>query len=323
MKLRGARLSRWMFLGLVGSLAACSDEPPIQSAPRSAKPLASAKPSSSVKRTSLPPPTTTASASTSALPVVPPASANVPRGPVKWADYPGPFDKVALKGGETVWCVLPVSVGWGTLEFATRGVSHVDGTWITVKKGEDEFLLPPAFVQVAAAPPALAKGDAVLVSAHDTGLYGRVLETGEKVKVRFRFGSAVEELEVDKASVLKLDGKLGFGAPVLVQEELEDRKKTPPVHAASFVSTGGGSTWVLLGGGKPERFTSTWVYPMSVGARKVGDKVWLVRQDEALAGVVLEVLDDDLRYKLKLDNGSETTASFESVTGAISGTRAN
>ena len=77
------------------------------------------------------------------------------------------------------------------------------------------------------------------------------------------------------------------------------------------------------GGGKPERFTASWVYPMSVGARKVGDKVWLVRQDEALPGSVLEVLDEDLRYKLKLDNGSETTASFESVTGAISGTRAN
>ena len=68
--------------------------------------------------------------------------------------------------------------------------------------------------------------------------------------------------------------KLAFGAPVLVQEELEDRKKTPPVHAASFVSTSAGFTWVLLGGGKPERFNASWVYPMSVlGPRTVGDKV--------------------------------------------------
>ncbi len=322
-KLRRACSSRWMFL-LLGSLSACSEEPPIQDPGLPPTPPRSARASSSaVKRTSLAPPSASPSSSASAA-VAPSASADVPRGPIKWADYPGPFDKVTLKGGEMVWSVVPVSVGWGTLELAMRAVTRVDETWITVKKGDDEFLLPPAFVQVVGVPAALAKGDAVLVSAHETGLYGRVLEAGDKVKVRFRFGSALEDLEVDKSSVVKLDGKLGFGAPVLVQEELEDKKKPAPIHGGSFVSSSGGSTWVLLGGGKPSRYSASWVSPMNItGARKVGDKVWLVRQDDALPGAVVEVLDDDLRYKLKLDNGSETIATFESVTGPISGTRAN
>lgn len=304
------------------TLAACGEEPPIQD-PGPPIPSQAPSPSASAtsRRTSLARPSASASSSASAAPS---ASADVPRGPVKWADYPGPFDKPTFKGGETVWCVLPVSVGWGTLEFSVRTVSRVDDTWISVKKGEDEFLLPSAFVSAVGAAPTLAKGDAVLVSAHDTGLYGRVLESGAKVKVRFRFGSSIEELEVDKTSVVKLDGKLGLGAPVLVQEEREEPKVTAPVHAASFVSTSPAATWVLLGGGKPERYTPSWVRAMNVGGlRKVGDKVWLIRQDDLSAATVQEVLEDDLRYKLKLDNGSETTASYESVTSPIPGTRAN
>lgn len=285
--------------------------------------MATPTPSTSVTKTSLPRPSASASATPSAS-IAPIASADVPRGPVKWADYPGPFDPVTLKGGETIWCILPVSVGWGTLEFAVEKVERVDPTWIVVKKGDNEFLLPPAFVQLAAAPPSLAKGDPVLVSAHDTGLYGRVLETGDKVKVRFRFGSSVEEAEVEKSSVIKLDGRLAFGAPVLVQEEVEDKKQTPPARFASFVSASPTSTWVVLGGGKPQPVTPSWVHAMNVaGTRKAGDKVWLVRQDDVAAATILEVLDDDLRYKLKLESGAETTTTFEAVTSAIAGTRAN
>lgn len=323
-------VASWLLVlgaSLLGAAATGCEEPPIvdPGLPPPDGGTLTPETSTSVKRTSLPRPTTSASASTSpSASVAPSASVDVPRGPVKWADYPGPFDKVTLKGGETVWCVLPVSVGWGTLEYSIRKVERIDTTWIVVKKGTDEFLLPPAFVQVAAAPTSLAKGDPVLVGAHETGLYGRVLDVGDKVKVRFRFGSSVEEAEVDKTNVVKLDGKLAFGAPVLVQEEPEDKKQRPAVRFASFVSTSPTSTWVVLGGGKPEAITPSWVRPMNVaGPRKVGDKVWLVRQDDVAAGTVQEVLDDDLRYKIKLDGGGETTSTYEAVTSAIPGTRAN
>lgn len=310
---------------LLGVATTGCEEPPIidPGAPQDSGVVVAPQTSTSVKRTSLPPPSASASASASTS-AAPATSVDAPRGPVKWADYPGPFDKVTLKGDETVWCVLPVSVGWGTLEYSIRKVERVDTTWIVVKKGTDEFLLPPAFVQVAAAPTSLAKGDPVLVGAHETGLYGRVLDVGDKVKVRFRFGSSVEDAEVDKASVVKLDGKLAFGAPVLVQEEPEDKKKTPAVRFASFVSTSATSTWVVLGGGKPEPVTPSWVHAMNVaGPRKVGDKVWLVRQDDVAPGTIQEVLDDDLRYKIKLDSGTEATSTYEAVTSAVPGTRAN
>ncbi|MFO0619724.1 MAG: hypothetical protein U0414_44480 [Polyangiaceae bacterium] len=313
-----------VFAGLALAVVGCSEEAPYRENLPAVDAGVVASGSSSAKPTSLPKPSASASSAASALAPATSSSADVARGPVKWADYPGPFDKITLKGGETAWCVLPVSVGWGTLEFSVRQVARVDGTWLVVKKGEDEFLLPPAFVQVAAPPTSLAKGDAVLVSAHETGLYGRVIEAGEKPKVRFRFGSSVEELEVDKSTLIKLDGRLAFGAPVLVQEELEDTKKPAPVHAASFVSSGSGSTWVLLGGGKPEHYTPSWVHALNVvGPRKAGDKVWLIRQDDVAPGVVQEVLDDDLRYKIKLDNGSETTATYEAVTSPVAGTRAS
>ncbi len=57
--------------------------------------------------------------------------------------------------------------------------------------------------------------------------------------------------------------------------------------------------------------------------RHAGEKVWVARQEEIVPGVVKDVVDEGIRYKVQLDGGGDTVAGLEAVTGAIPGTVAN
>ena len=285
--------------------------PPSATTSASAAPSASAGPS--------------ASASSSAGPLSS-AMASLPStsGPVKWVDFTGPFEKPTLKGGEHVWAVLPVSTGWETLKFAEHEVTRVDDTTVVFRIEGTAYEVPAVFVNQVEPPRDIEKGDAVMASAHDARVFGRVLEVGSKIKVRFRFASDNEELEVEPAGIIKLDGKLKFGAPVLVQDEIAEGAKVPQVHPSQFISQDGASTWVVTFTGKPLHVPNANVHVMSAGPlRHAGEKVWVARQEEVVPGAVREVLDDGIRYRIQLDAGGETVAPLEAVTASIPGTIAH
>src|SRR6185369_8514822 len=115
-------------------------------------------------------------------------------------------------------------------------------TTVVVKAGEAEYFIPSIFVHLMEAPTGLKKGDAVMASAHETRVFARVIDIGPRVKVRYRFASNIEELEVEPTHLIHLDGKtLKYGAPVLVQDELGDNEKVPKTHGGQFISSDGRS----------------------------------------------------------------------------------
>src|SRR5207248_2093870 len=133
----------------------------------------------------------TVAASSSAPPI---DSALVPSGPIRWADFTGPFEKSKLTGGERVWVVMPVNTGWETLKFAEHDVARIEENEVIVRPRGVDVFVPTVFVSLAEAPKNIARGDAVMASAHDTRVFARVVATGKKAKVRFRFASNIEEV---------------------------------------------------------------------------------------------------------------------------------
>jgi hypothetical protein len=243
-----------------------------------------------------------------------------PQGPVKWADFGGPELKAPVKDGQHAWAVLPVSSGWDTLKFSLHDATRVEESQVIFNIAAVDYFVPAAFVSPAEAPKDLAVGDAVMASAYETRVFGRVTGLGPKVKVKFRFATSIEEKEVDPFELLKLDGTLHFGAPVLFKEEKEGlSSRDAKLRPGHFISSDEGKTWLLAFAGKPQRVTAASVQPMDLKQRKVGDRVWVTRQDEVVPGLVAEVQEDGVRYRVKLDNGDESTATFDAITSPISG----
>ncbi len=120
-----------------------------------------------------------------------------------------------------MWTAIPVSTGWDTLKLAVHEITRIEDSTVIFRIEEADYEVPAAFVNEAEPPKDLAKGDAVMASAHDARVFGRVLEVGAKIKVRFRFASDNEEVEIEPAGVVKLDGHLRFGAPVRVSKTVE------------------------------------------------------------------------------------------------------
>jgi hypothetical protein len=309
-------------LSLVASIAACGDSQ--KTAPRTRSgapsnappPSASQRPSASVAPSSSAPPRASASASSVPSVAIPPS-----KGLIKWDDFTGPVEKPAVKEGERVWAVMPVSIGWETLKFALHDVQRVDEDAVIVRNLDNEFVVPSVFTKLAEAPAKLEKGNAVMASAHDGRVFARVIDVGAKVKIRFRFVSDIEETEVAPEEVVLLKDELSFGQPVLVQDELAAGEKVPKTHPSQFVSSDGTSTWVVTFAGKPLRVPAASVHVMTVTPlRKPGDRVYVTRQEEVLPGVVRETLDDGVRYRVQLDKGDDTTVTLDSVTAPIKGT---
>ena len=298
-----------------GALSACGDKPTpipqpnplpvVTQAPASAAPIASASAEPS------------ASASSSALAI---PSVIAPQGPVKWADFGGPEVKSPVKDAQHAWAVLPVSSGWDTLKFSLHDATRVEDTQVIFNISGVDYYVPAAFVISADAPKDLATGDAVIASAYETRVFGRVTAMGPKVKVKYRFATSIEEKEFEPHELLKLDGTLHFGAPVLFKEEREGlASRDAKLRPGHFISSDEGKTWLLAFAGKPQRVSAASVQPMDVKQRKVGDKVWVTRQDEVVSGLVAEVQEDGVRYRVKLESGDESTATLDAITSPLAG----
>lgn len=314
---------KYGLLAIVGSgvvlLAGCGDEV-VTSSGSGAPPKKSATAPASGSGFKLPKlasASAKASASVSAMPAV---SIDVPSGPVKWNDYSGPFSKSELKAGDTAWAVMPVSAGWETLKFTSATVDRTEEKDVVFKTSENhaEVWVPSPFCVASRPVEGLVKGDSVMVPARGSRAFARVVGVeGTKVKVRYRFAGDAQEIEVENNVVVKLDGTLKFGAPVGFQ----DRVKGPGGDDklgwfwGQLVSVGEDKAWLVTSTGKPRRVAASAVKPLSVHVTpKVGDKVWAGRGEDLLPGVVSEVIDDGLRYKVKLDIGEDTSASFDGVT---------
>lgn len=310
-----------LLTALLGAFAACGDEV-VTSTGSGAPPPKPASASASASAFKLPKLSasakTSASAPASAMPAV---SIDVPTGPVKWNDFSGPFGHSDLAAGSAAWAVAPVSAGWETLKFSWGTVERVEEKEVVFKlNGADkaEIWVPSAFCAPAPKVEGLVKGDAVMVPARGSRAFARVTGVeGSKVKVRYRFAGDVQELEVESNMVVKLDGTLRFGAPVGFQ----DRVKGPGGDDklgwfwGQLVNVAEEKAWLVTSTGKPRRLALSAVKPLKVQvAPKVGDKVWAGRGEDLLPGVVSEVVDDGLRFKVKLDEGEDTSASFDSVT---------
>ena len=290
-----------------------NDNPPPPPAP-SAKPVTPTSASAPVASASAP-----ASASASAI-AIPIPSVAAPQGPVKWADFSGPEMKPSVKEGQRAWAALPVSAGWDTLKLAMNSVSRLDDSTVIFSIGGVDYYVPAAFCVPAEAPKDLSVGAAVMASAFDTRVYGRVVSVGALIKVKFRFATSVEERDFEPSDVVKLDGTPKFGAPVVYREPKEGtRAKDLKLRAGAFVEADDAKTWLLGFNGKPTRLPSEDVHAMDVQTHRVGDKVLVARQEEVVAGLVEEVQEDGIRYRIKLENGEEATATLDAVSGEVPG----
>ncbi|MFO0547192.1 MAG: hypothetical protein U0271_02325 [Polyangiaceae bacterium] len=307
---------------LLTTFLGCGDAPvtkqPGSNAPPAAKSGASARrPKASA---SAPAASADAPASASAA-VVPTIAVPIDLGPVKWSDFSGPKVKSELLANSTAWVAMPVSQGWETLKFALVTVDHVDGDdVVVVGSSKQQVFVPAAFTFPAKTAETLAKGDAVLVSAKDSRAFARVVGTeGGKVRVRYRYAGDLQEVVVAANALRKLDGALHFGAPAAFSEvgETAGGNIKTTWRPVFFVHSAEDRTWVVTSSGRPIRVPSKNVKPLDVQViHKPGDKVWVTRGEEFKPASVSEVEDEGLRYKLRLDSGEDTSATFEGVSAA-------
>jgi hypothetical protein len=303
-------------------VAACGDDPPPPPPqPASASQPAPLPPASSALTSSSGAPSASASAS-APLPI---GSIEAPVGPRQWADFAGPIVKADIKPGVKAWGVMPVSAGWETLKFTLSDVKRTEEndvvfdvpTSATDTKPVEVFV-PTAFTMEAKPADRLDRNDPVMVATSGARAFGRVLsgDTKTSLKVRYRFAGTTEEKDFDPREVVKLDGKLGFGAPVGYSETKDADKGERKVvwHPAQLVQIAEEKAWIVTGSGKPVRLEVSAVKPMGVQSiHRPGDKVWAVRGEELVPGELTEALDDGLRYKVKIE-GEEVTVSLEGVT---------
>jgi len=229
------------------------------------------------------------------------------------------------KPGDKAWSVMPVSAGWETLKFTLNDVKRTEEDSVVFDVPSSatdtkpvEVFVPNAFTLAATAADRLDRNDPVMVATSGARAFGRVLsgDTKTTVKVRYRFAGTSEEKDFDPRDVLKLDGKLSFGAPVGYSETKDADKGERKVvwHPAQLVQVSDAKAWIVTNGGKPIRVEASSVKPMGVESiHRPGDKVWAVRGDELVPAELIEAMEDGLRYKVKIE-GEEVTVSLEGVT---------
>lgn len=305
-------MSRFLVLTSILAAFAAGCEDPVVVDPgtrRSASAKASTAPTSI-----LPILSGSTSASASAFVVVLPSAAPNNE-PLRWADFAGP--DVAPPGGSKVWAAAPVSAGWDTVHFSLLGVARTSETAAVLKSANGEYLVPGAFLASLEATEGLAKGDAVLASAHGTRVFARVVEPGSSTKIAFRFATGLEEITVPIGELRKLDDTLKFGAPAAYLDK-KDGEKKGRYRPVSFVSTDGEKTWVITSLGKPQRLEAAKVKPLVVAKLHMkGEKVWVSRGDEFTSGLVEGVLDQGVRYKVRLEGGDDTTVAYDGVASPL------
>ncbi len=289
---------------------------PVASEDPSAAPLRPAGASASARLS--------ASASSSAAPISVALSSSLPSGPSKWEDFSGPNVKPDLKAQERGWMVVPLSARWETLKLSVETVGRVEDTFVVVRPhGADkaEVFVPGALSSPLKRADGLLKGDAVVIPAMGSRAVARVAAVSEtEATVRFRYAGELKEIAVPLGETIKLDGSLKFGAVVVARDASRNVAGEEKIvwRGGQFISTGEGKSWMVTWGGRPFRFPSATIKPMSAHVvHKAGDKIMVVQGDNLLSGVVQSSEEDALRYAVRFEDGSETSVPFDAVTSPI------
>lgn len=258
----------------------------------------------------------TGSASASAAPTT---SVAIPErtGPLRWADFGGPFPRPTVTRGDKAWCAVPISGGWETLKLTVLEVADADETHVRAKVGDSEYFVPAAFVARSEAARGLAKGSPVIASAEGTRVFGRVVTADtNKSTVRYRFAGTDAEKELDNTLLILLDGTLRYGGLVAFDGRREG-EKTARWRLGTFVSAQEERTWLLDTSGKPLRLPSAQVRAIPTAMARVGDRVVVARQGDFVPATVKRVVEDGLQYEVAIEDGSEFVVSFEAVAPPI------
>lgn len=229
--------------------------------------------------------------------------------------YDGPKVKRSFEHTPVAWVVRPAGSD-GSFEenkLALMALLRTQGDDVVVQYEGGELAVPMALAQAGATPLGLKTGDTVFSNTGSFGAVARVQSIDEKkgmTKIKFVVGADVQEKEISRQAMLKLDERASFGRPVAFKD---------------------GATWRhgLFGGGDAKKgfvalgkgwkvVDSAAIKPLKIlGAHAKGAKVVAGAQGTLSAGVVEEVLDGGLRYKVKLADGSSATLGFDVVSAPV------
>jgi len=230
----------------------------------------------------------------------------------KWEKFPGPKVKADIGDAKNVWCALPVSDGFDILKFGYKSVKKAEDN-VVVVNGYVPSHVPAAFIHKPKEDLKLKKGAPVMVDEAAAGPLGRVLEAGDKIKVKYMFGSSVSDTSESPAQVWPLAGKVAFAEPVAYKDGAK-------WSYGRVAQTDKDKTWVITGSGHVKRVDTSSVKPLEINTiYKKGDSVWAVWVGGFKPAKVTEVVDDGVAYKVKYDEGSEEekTVGFGKVTKPI------
>lgn len=230
--------------------------------------------------------------------------------PVHWQDFPGPKVKVDLKGATDAWVALPTGPEIEFSSFVDINRGHIlraeaDELVVETFAGHREVFVPGVFVHPMVKATGLAKGSVVLVRAGGGTTYARVASiSGDEVKVRYDWGGQSSGTDEKLDGLIKVEEKISWGARVM------DADKQP----LKVLATDKSKTWVVNTVGTPAQVDTSTLRPMKIAkVLKKGDKV-LAGSQELTPGVITEVFDEGIAYKVKLEGGKEERLPFSDVT---------
>ena len=280
-----SKIALCLFPVLALTLVACDEKKPAEATP--------AKPSA-------------------AQPVVkPPVNKPEEKKDAMWPDFPGPKVKADIGDAKKVWCALPVSDGFDILKFGYKTVNKVEGE-VVVVDGYVPAHVPAVFVHKPLENAGLKAGMPVMVDEAAAGPFGRVVEAGSKIKVKYMFGSSVSDTSESPAQVWPLAGKVAFAEPVAYKDGAS-------WSYGRVAQTDEAKTWVITGSGHIKRVDTSSVKPLDINTiYKVGDAVWAVWVGGFEPAKITEVIDGGVAYKIKYDSkDQDKTLSFGEVTKPI------
>ena len=171
----------------------------------------------------------------------------------------------AKLSGKEAWGYWP-AYGVGLLDLRSVEGSHV---LFSEFAGKATLSIPGAFTHETESAK-LKKGDLVLATIVTSGKCARIEEvTGESAKVSFIWGDKLDSRDFEMNKLLRLDGKLGFGAPTLRKNDVGEW------FAGTLVYADAKTAWIAGEFMSPEaKAPVADVHPVDITKqRKKGDKV--------------------------------------------------
>lgn len=236
--------------------------------------------------------------------------------PFKGED-PGDTKKLS---GERAWKYWPDYSGIGLADL--KEVKGTKAVFYAFGSRDETFTVPLAFTAPVEAPKKLAKGDVVLATVVTSAVCGVVRELkGDRASVGFIWGSKPDSREFALPDLLRINGRVEFGAPAIVKSE-EGFKMGVVVH------TDASTAWLVPYefGQEEQKVPLASVRPIDPSKkRKKGDKVVACDFDVlgCIETTVIGTKDEGLSYEIALPDGyygpagegaKSTTVSVCSVT---------